>query len=74
MVAFFSKNTQAQLMCHGFYMNLLDLSCYFSQGDYSQMLFDKVEEAFKEYDQNKEKMASLSFQLFDLIKKHSEEK
>lgn len=67
---FFSKNTQAQMMFHGFYMNLLDLSMYFSQQDYSQMLFDKVEEAFKEYEQNKDKMEKLGFQLFDLLKKH----
>ncbi len=74
MMRFFQKNTYAQLLCHGFYMDLLDLSIYFNDKDYSSMLFDKIEQSFKDFEENRPKLEKLGASFVELAQQLSEKK
>ena len=70
----FQKNPFMQFLAFGVYSELLDLSTYVYNKDYSQLLFDKLDKVFNDFEefQANEKFTELKKLTLETIKKCNE--
>lgn len=70
----FQKNTLMQFMAFGVYNELLDLSKYIHNKDYSELLFDKLDTIFESFEefQTNEKFTELRDTIIQTINKCNE--
>lgn len=74
VIRVFQKNTLMQFMAFGVYSELLDLSKYIYQKDYSELIFDKLDTIFESFEefQTNEKFTELRDTIIQTINKCNE--